>query len=156
MATQPSSLQPKGSWSRTPTLIFSSVPLQSTRLPVLAKHCGLLQSHLPTNRQLSNPNYACIKPTAPITNPLCLLWQHSSMLLPGSRPNLPSAKLLTAASLHLSQNSLVTSSENTFLFQCLPLWGACAEPQKVFAVLSCLPLLSFQNSFSTAPIPNFP
>ena len=119
-ATHQSSLQPKCSWSRTRALIFSSKHHLSTKLRVRIRHCGLLQSHLPANSFLSNLNYDCTKPTAPITNPLFLPWQRSFMLLPGSLQTLPSARLLTMASLQLGLSSPVTSSEISSLLQFLP------------------------------------
>jgi hypothetical protein len=53
-------------------LTFSSMLHQSTRLPVLEKHCGSLQSHPITIFPLSHHSSAYSKPTVPITNHLCL------------------------------------------------------------------------------------
>ena len=105
------------------------------------RHCGLLQSHLPANRFLSNLNYACTEPTVPITNPLFLPWQRFFILPPGSPPNLLSAKLLTIASLQLGLTSLVTSSKNTSLSQFPPSWIACDVPQRRPQYFHSVPLL---------------
>ena len=155
-ATHPSSPQPKFSWSRTWMLIFSSKYHLSTKLPVQEQHCGLCQSHLPTNSFLSNLNCDCTKPTAPIINPLFLPWERSLMLPPGSLQNLPSAKLLTTVSLQLGLNSLVISSENTSLSRFHQSWVPCGVPLKAFTVLPYLLFLFFRNHRQPSPDLLFP